>query len=106
MCYSVSVKARFIYEKITELTSEITQKAYKEFRRTNQSGSMHDMYRELDHIRWMRFYTYYNWEYDPVRNDTTRQHPMLCPYHQLTPAQKRERDAAWEILGSIASEIS
>lgn len=63
------------------------------------------MYRRLDHTRWLRFYTYYNWSYGPTRNDIARQHPMLCPYENLTPEQKRERDAAWELLGSIASEL-
>ena len=92
-------------ETITELSSEIIEKAYKEYCETKKSGHIQDMYRELDHIRWMRFYTYYNWGYGPTRNDIARQHPMLCPYQELTPAQKRERDAAWELLGSIASEM-
>jgi hypothetical protein len=92
-------------ETITELTPEITQKAYLEYCRTKQSKEVHDMYRQLDHTRWLRFYTYYNWRYGPARNDIARQHPMLCPYENLTPEQKRERDAAWELLGSIAQEL-
>lgn len=31
---------------------------------------------------------------------------MLCPYEQLNAEQKRERDAAWELLGSIAAELN
>ena len=92
-------------EELTELTAEIIQKAYLQYCKTKQSNAVHDMYRSLDHTRWLRFYTYYNWSYGPTRNDIARQHPMLCPYENLTPEQKRERDAAWELLGSIASEL-
>ncbi len=40
-----------------------------------------------------------------VRDDGARQHPMLCSYTELTPEQRKERDAAWELLGSMAAEI-
>lgn len=93
-------------ETITELTSEIVKKAYEEYCETKKSESMQDMYRKLDHIRWLRFYTFYNWSYGVLRDDTVRQHPMLCPYKELTLEQKRERDAAWELLGNIAVEMT
>lgn len=64
------------------------------------------MYRRLDHVRWLRFYTFYNWSYGIVRDDTMWEHPMLCPYKELTLDQKRERDAAWELLGNIAVEMN
>lgn len=92
-------------ETITELTPEITQKAYQRYCETKKSHSAHEMYRRLDHTRWLRFYTYYNWRYGSARNDIARQHPMLCPYENLTPEQKRERDAAWELLGSLARKL-
>lgn len=92
-------------ETITELTPEIVEKAYQKYSETKKSEYMQDMYRKLDHIRWMRFYIFYNWGYGPARNDAARQHPMLCPYKELTLEQKQERDAAWELLGSIASEM-
>ena len=50
-------------------------------------------------------YTFYNWSYGPARDDAARQHPMFCPYAELTEEQKRERDAAWELLGSISSAL-
>ena len=40
-----------------------------------------------------------------MRDDAARQHPMLCPYKELTLEQKKERDAAWELLGSITVEL-
>ena len=63
------------------------------------------MYRRLDHLRWLRFYTFYNWSYGQERNDDERVHPMLCPYAELTAEQRKERDAAWELLGSFSSEL-
>lgn len=66
---------------------------------------MQEKYRRLDHMRWLRFYTFYNWSYGAMRDDAARQHPMLCPYKELTLEQKKERDAAWELLGSITVEL-
>lgn len=88
-------------EKITDFTADTAEKAYQKYRETKTDRSVQDRYRRLDHLRWLRFYTYYNWGYGPVRNDAERQHPMLCPYDNLNEEQKRERDAAWEILGSF-----
>lgn len=92
-------------ETITELTSGTVEKAYRTYCETKTDKSMQDMYRRLDHMRWLRFYTFYNWSYGPARDDAARQHPMFCPYAELTEEQKRERDAAWELLGSISSAL-
>ena len=91
-------------ETITDFTPEIIEKAYKVYSENIKSEYMKDMYRQLDHSRWLRFYTFYNWSYGAVRHDAARQHPMLCPYQKLTPEQKRERDAAWELLSYLAVE--
>lgn len=92
-------------ETITEISPNIVQKAYTIYSETRKNPETQEMYRRIDHTRWLRFYTFYNWRYGPARNDIARQHPMLCPYEELTPEQKRERDATWELLGSIASEL-
>ncbi|MDO5336397.1 MAG: ion channel [Eubacteriales bacterium] len=92
-------------ESITELTAYTIEKAYEKYCETRYSEVMLDRYRRLDHLRWLRFYTFYNWSYGPVRDDDAKQHPMLCPYTELTPEQKRERDATWELLGSIVEEL-
>lgn len=91
-------------ETITELTPGIIKKAYKEYAENKKVEYMQDMYRRLDHSRWLRFYTFYNWSYGPARDDASRQHPMLCPYQNLTTEQKCERDAAWELLSYLAQE--
>lgn len=92
-------------ETITEFTPETVEQAYRVYCETKKTASILDRYRRLDHMRWLRFYTFYNWSYGAARNDGARQHPMLCSYEQLTPEQKRERDAAWELLGSITVEL-
>lgn len=88
-------------ETITDFTPELAKKAYKEYCETKKRTSVEDMYRQIDHMRWLRFYTFYNWSYGIIRDDTERQHPMLCPYKELTLAQKQERDAAWELLDRL-----
>ena len=81
------------------------EKAYREYCETKKDAAVQEMYRRIDHLRWLRFYTFYNWSYGAARHDGARQHPMLCAYENLTPEQRRERDAAWELLGSITVEL-
>jgi len=91
-------------ETLTEITPAIIKAANAVYVKNKKSDSMRDMYRRLDHSRWLRFYTFYNWTYGPARDDLARQHPMLCPYEELNAEQKRERDAAWELLSCLATD--
>lgn len=84
-------------ETITELTADMAEKAYRRYCETKADKAVEDMYRRIDHLRWLRFYTFYNWSYGPARDDAARQHPMLSAYAGLTVEQKKERDAAWEL---------
>lgn len=92
-------------ETITELTADSVKKAYDKYCNTKSSAATKEMYRKLDHMRWLRFYTFYNWRNGPYRDDTIRQHPMLRPYEELTEEQRKERDAAWELMGNIFTEL-
>lgn len=67
--------------------------------------AVREEYRRLDYMRWLRFYIFYNWSCGPVHDDGKRQHPMLCGYEKLIQEQKRERDAAWELLDQISKEL-
>ena len=89
-------------ETITQLTSSVVKKAYERYCKTKYLESARETYRKLDHIRWLRFYLFYNWSCGAVRDDAARQHPMLCQYEELTPEQRHERDAAWELMGNIS----
>ena len=92
-------------ERIADFTTETVEKAYRKYCETKTDRSVQDMYRRLDHLRWLRFYTFYNWSYGSVRDDVARVHPMLCSYSKLSAEQKKERDAAWELLGSFSVEL-
>lgn len=92
-------------ETITALTPAAVEEAYKRYCRTRTEEEAREMYRKLDHLRWLRFYIFYNWSYGPVRDDAARQHPMLCQYEELTLEQRKERDAAWELMGNISVEL-
>ena len=92
-------------ETITKPTAFVVKRAYEMYCKTKRLEDIRETYRKLDHLRWLRFYIFYNWSYGSVRDDVERQHPMLCPYEELTPEQKQERDAAWEMMGIIYHEL-
>jgi hypothetical protein len=60
----------------------------------------------MEHRRWLRFYRMYNWEYDPVRDNALRRHPMILPYAELSEADQNKDAYAWELLGEFAGETS
>ncbi len=91
-------------ETITELRPPLISRAYRRYRDTKDRVPDGELYRQIDHIRWCRFYYYYNWQYGPKRDEARREHPMLCPYEELSAEQRAERDVAWEIMGSISIE--
>lgn len=42
------------------------------------------------------------WKYGPVRNDSTKEHPCLVPYEQLTEREKDyDRETAFQTLKAI-----
>ena len=98
------VKARILLndEDILELSREVCRKAYARYRAIAQEKA--EELQELEHRRWLRFYELYNWEYDPVRDNGMRRHPMIQPYEALSPAEQKKDAYAWEILGRIAEE--
>lgn len=100
------IKVRLLLrdESIVSLSPIILEEAYRTYNRRAKTSDIKEEYRRIDHLRWKRFYTYYNWSYGPVRDDAMRQHPMMSPYERLTEEQKIERDASWELLGSLAKE--
>ncbi len=101
------MKARILLqdETITELSPPVLTMAYERYSATRKCPQEKEMYRRIEHLRWLRFYTYYNWTYGPERNDAIQQHPMLRSYEDLTDAEKRERDAAWELMLNLSAEF-
>ncbi len=98
------VKARYLLEdeSLTELSTEDCRRAYERYRELYAERA--DLLQEMEHRRWMRFYQMYNWQYDPVRNNAKRRHPMLLPYEELDEADRRKDAYAWEMLGRLSEK--
>ena len=98
------VKARYLLqdETLTELSSADCARAYARYRELCVEHA--DRLQEMEHRRWMRFYQMYNWQYDPIRNNEKRRHPMLLPYEELTEAEQKKDAFAWEMLGRLSEK--
>ncbi|MBR4579329.1 MAG: ion transporter [Oscillospiraceae bacterium] len=98
------VKARFLLreEDLTELSASDCRRAYARYRELYPTQA--DLLQEMEHRRWMRFYQMYNWQYDPVRDNDQRRHPLLRPYEELSEADRRKDAYAWEMLGRLGEE--
>lgn len=83
-------------DDIKTLTPDICRMAYKVFCEADPEHL--EIYRKLEHDRWMRFYLMYNWVFDPVRDNKRRRHHLLVPFGELTEEEKIKDDSAWQIL--------
>lgn len=95
-------KARLLLEDdtISDLTAEVCRRAFRAYTETREEKA--DFYRELEHLRWMRFHSLNGWRYAPERDNARRLHPDLRPFDELTQTEQAKDDYAWELLGSLA----
>ena len=102
----LSVKVRFLLEQdtLTDIGPEQYREAYNRYLSRRETEA--DLFQEMEHRRWLRFYRMYNWEYDPVRDNALRRHPMILPYAELSEADQNKDAYAWELLGEFAGETS
>ncbi len=99
----VKVRCLLDDETLTDLSGEDCAKAYARYQELNPDQA--DLFQEMEHRRWIRFYQMYNWQYAPKRNNILRHHPLLLPYAQLS-VEERAKDAyAWKILGKLADSF-
>lgn len=98
------VKARFLLrdETLTELSGADCARAFARYRELCTEEA--DQMQEMEHRRWLRFYQMYNWQYDSVRNNEKRRHPMILPYEELSEAERKKDAYAWEMLGRLSEK--
>ena len=98
----LSVKVRYLLgqDDLTAIGSQEYRQAY--LRYLSLAADHTDLFQEMEHRRWLRFYWMYNWEYAPVRNNALRQHPMILPYRELSTAEQDKDAYAWELLKRFA----
>lgn len=100
------VKVRYLLQQVslTAIGPAEYRDAYRCYLSRRDSDA--ELFQEMEHRRWLRFYWMYNWEYNPVRDHALRRHPMILPYQELS-REDQEKDAyAWELLGAFAEEES
>lgn len=85
---------------IQDISPEICQEAWKIY--TTADESDREEYRRVEHMRWERFHRLNNWSYAPVRNNAKRQHPLLLPFEELSEADQRKDDYAWELIRELS----
>ncbi len=86
-------------ESVSTVTPELCSRAYDSYRM--QRGEKADFFRALEHLRWMRFHSLYNWRWGESRDNAARIHPLMIPYERLSPQEQRKDDYAWELLGEL-----
>ena len=61
-----------------------------------------DLCRRIEHERWTRFHLLNNWQYDAVRDNKKRRHPLLVPFDTLSPEDQAKDDYSWELLKDLS----
>ncbi len=102
------VKIRMLLndDSISEINYDTIHAAYAALYEAKKDPAKVDMFRRVEHARWVRFYAYYNWKYGKIKNVAKRENPMICGYDELTDAQKAYHDRAWNLIGEIVKQLS
>lgn len=88
----------------SDLSIDSFRAAFRAFRAARKNAGVLDDLRHIEHERWIRFYTYYNWSYGPETDNDLRENPMITEYSSLSESQRSYYDTAWELLGEIGRE--
>jgi len=90
---------------VPEVSYETLRAAYESLCEAKKDSAKLDMLRRIEHARWVRFYTYFNWKYGKVNDEYRREDPMICEYEELTEDQKAYHDRAWDLIGELVKQL-
>lgn len=90
-------------DAITDYTAENCRRARQIWLDTRAERG--DFYREIEHVRWVRFHALHNWRYAPQRDNARRLHPDLRAFCELSAAEQAKDDYAWELLAPLADYL-
>lgn len=98
-------KIRMLLEDdtIRTITPENCRAAFARYQSCTREQK--EVCRWIEHQRWMRFHSMYNWRYAPQRNNPAREHPLMLPYEELADFEQEKDDYAWELLESLACKL-
>ena len=98
------VKVRYLLgdDSLTDIGPQEYRLAYQQYVLRRDADA--ELFQEMEHRRWLRFYWMYNWDYDPVRDNALRRHTMIVPYRDLSPEDQKKDAYAWELLNEFGEE--
>ena len=98
----LSMKIRYLLGSKTDVTlsPEQCRAAFEAF--SDADETVRDLCRRIEHERWTRFHLMNNWQYDAVRDNKKRHHPLLVPFDVLSPEDQAKDDYAWELLKDLS----
>ncbi|MCD7866641.1 MAG: hypothetical protein LUG62_00200 [Clostridiales bacterium] len=99
----IIVKVRILLqdEELSYLTQDLLTRAYMVYERNIQNPEVLERYRRIEHLRWLRFYAFYNWGFGDVHDQALRQDPCFCPYEELAPKLRHHYDYAWTVIDRL-----
>ncbi|MBP3700548.1 MAG: hypothetical protein J6I64_01530 [Lachnospiraceae bacterium] len=87
-------------DALTTLDVDLCARAYECYREASEEEK--SALWSIEHVRWMRFHSFYNWTYDAVRDNEARRHPLMIPYEDLPYAEQRKDAYGWELLEALS----
>lgn len=87
----------------TRFNREDLKKAYASYLRLSAANP--SLCRRIEHDRWLRFYSLYNWRYDVRRDNETRLHPLMVPFDSLDEKEAAKDDYSWELIEKLAEKL-
>ena len=97
----ISVKVRALLGRDVPLNAKTLKKAADRIRQLEMDPEEQDLFLELEHCRWMRFFFLRGWEYAPVRDNAAKRHDCLKPFDQLTREVKEYDWDSYEAIRSL-----